>query len=178
MIMADVLKIFLLVVGMLIVLVSYWLAAESLFPRLVAQARERYRESPILVTLLGALVGGPLLAAGLALLRAGNAPLKAAGFLLAAAAVLGGLLGSAGLCRRIGEGLPSPADAAQPWRRVVRGGAVLALTFLLPFAGWFLVLPVTLLSGFGAALTAAWGLRREARRHATRRLEADGADPP
>ena len=36
MIMADVLKIFLLVVGALIVLVSYWLAAESLFPRLVA----------------------------------------------------------------------------------------------------------------------------------------------
>ncbi len=172
MIMADVLKIFLLVLGMLIVLVSYWLAAESLFPRLVARAQERYRTRPIRITLLGALLGGPLLAAGLALLQAGGAPVKAAGFLLASAALLSGLLGSAGLCRRIGEGLPSPADAAQPWRRVLRGGAVLALTFLLPFAGWFLVLPLALASGFGAALGAAWDLRREAR--ASRDAEACG----
>ncbi len=147
MIMADVLKIFLLVLGMLIVIVSYWLAAESLFPRWVARSQERFRAHPIRIALVGALVGGPLLAVGLALLRAGSAPIKGLGFVLASAAVLGGLLGSAGLCRRIGEGLPSPADGAQPWRRVLRGGVVLALTFLLPFAGWFLVLPLALLSG-------------------------------
>ncbi len=163
MIMADVLKIFLLVLGMLIVLVSYWLATESLFPRLVARAQRRYRAHPLRMTLLGALLGGPLLALGIGLLQAGSAPIKAAGFVLASTAVLGALSGSAGLCQRIGAGLPSPVDTAQPWRRVLRGGAVLALAFLLPFAGWFLVMPLALLSGFGAAATAIWDLRREAR---------------
>ncbi len=163
MIMADVLKIFLIVIGMLIVLISYWLAAESLLPHLVARAQGQYRTHPIRITLLGALVGTPLVALGLGLLQAGSAPAKVAGFLLATTAAFGGLLGSAGLCRQIGAGLPSPADAAQPWRRVLRGAVVLALMSLLPFAGWFLVLPLALSSGLGAALSAGWGLRREAR---------------
>lgn len=163
MIMADVLKIFLIVLGMLIVLISYWLAAESLFPRLVARAQDRYRTHPIRITLLGALIGTPLVALGLGLLQAGSAPVKVIGFLLTTAAVFGGLVGSAGLCRRIGAGLPSPADADQPWRRVLRGGVVLALTSLLPFAGWFLVLPLALASGLGAVLSAGWALRQGAR---------------
>ena len=163
MIMADVLKVFLIILGMLIVLVSTWLAAESLFPRLVARAQKRYRTHPIRITLLGALLAGPLLAAGLGLLQAGSAPAKAIGFVLTATTVLTGLLGSAGLCRRIGTGLPSPVDQAQPWRRVLRGGIVLALVSLLPFAGWFLLLPLTLISGFGAAITGGYGLWRERR---------------
>ncbi len=163
MIMADVLKIFLIVLGMLIVLVSYWLAAESLFPRLVTRAQEQYRGRPLRITLFGALLGAPLVAIGLGLLQAGSAPVKVIGFLLTTMAAFGGLLGSAGLSRLIGAGLPSPADAAQPWRRVLRGGVVLALMSLLPFAGWFLVLPVALTSGLGAAMVAGWALRREAR---------------
>ncbi len=163
MIMADVLKIFLSVLGMLIVLVSYWLAAESLFPRLVARSQDRLRSHPLRATLLGALIEVPLVLVGLGLLQAGAAPAKVAGFLLATLAIFGGLLGSAGLCRRIGAGLPSPADSGQPWRRVLRGAVVLALMSLLPFAGWFLVLPLVLTSGLGAALSAGWALRREAR---------------
>ncbi len=163
MIMADVLKIFLLVIGMQIVLVSYWLAAESLFPRLVARAQEHYRRHPIRLTLLGALIGVPLVTLGLGLLQAGSAPAKVIGFVMATVTVFGGLLGSTGLCRQIGEGLPSPADAAQPWRRVLRGAVLLALMSLLPFAGWFLVLPLALAGGLGAALAAGRGLRRESK---------------
>ncbi len=172
MIMADVLKIFLIVLGMLIVTVSYWLAAESLFPRLVARSQVQYRTRPIRITLLGALVGTPLVAIGLGLLQAGSAPAKIAGFLLATAAVFGGLAGSAGLCRRIGAGLPSPADAVQPWRRVLRGAVVLALMSLLPFAGWFLVAPLVLASGLGAAMAAGWASRRDARAPADQESEA------
>lgn len=164
MIMADVLKIFLLVTGTLIVLVSYWLAAESLFPHIVHQARQRYRSHPLRITVLGALCGAPLLAVGLSLLQNGSAPAKAIGFALAAVTTLSGLLGSAGLCRQLGAGLPSPTDAAQPWRRVLRGGIVLALTFLLPFVGWFLILPLTLASGFGATVLAIYNLRKLAGR--------------
>lgn len=148
---------------MLIVTISYWLAAEALFPRLVGRCQERLRRHPIRATLLGTLVGTPLVMIGLGLLEAGGAPVKVGGFLLVTAVGFGGLVGSAGLCRQIGSGLPSPADSSQPWRRVLRGAVVLALMSLLPFAGWFLVLPWVLASGLGAALAAGWSLRRQAR---------------
>ncbi|MCC6143719.1 MAG: hypothetical protein IT368_07920, partial [Candidatus Hydrogenedentes bacterium] len=67
---------------------------------------------------------------------------------------LAGLAGSTGLVRLIGLRLPSTHDTTAPWRRVLRGGTVLSLTFLLPGLGWFLVLPATLVSGIGALLLA------------------------
>jgi hypothetical protein len=64
------------------------------------------------------------------------------------------------LALRIGAGLPTPADEQQPWRRVLRGGILLALTFLLPFVGW-IVLPLwALVSGFGAFILSVQELRR------------------
>jgi hypothetical protein len=41
-------------------------------------------------------------------------------------------------------------DEVQPWRRVLRGGGVLALLFAVPLLGWFAMLPLTLASGLGA----------------------------
>jgi hypothetical protein len=71
-----------------------------------------------------------------------------------------GMIGSAGLTLRIGAGLPSPLDEQQPWRRVLRGGILLSLTFLLPVVGWF-VLPIwALVSGFGAFILSVQELRR------------------
>jgi hypothetical protein len=154
MIMADVLKIVFLVVGTLIVLVSYWLAAAALFPRTVARARVVYSERPVRATLIGAAVGGPSLLVGLALLNTPNGAAKLLGAIVVSTQILLGLLGSAGLGERIGAGLPSAGDAGRPWRAVLRGGTVLSLTFLLPIIGWFGVLPWALTSGVGAALMA------------------------
>jgi hypothetical protein len=64
------------------------------------------------------------------------------------------VFGLAGLARRVGAGLPSPLDEAQPWRSSLRGGLVLAATFLLPFGGWFVLLPCALVSGFGVSVMA------------------------
>lgn len=160
MIMADVLKIFLIVVGMLAVTIGYWLAAEALAPRLVGRAAVTLRRRPILAAALGLALAAPFLLAGAGLWSAGGGPAKAVGFVLLAVPIFVALLGSAGLARRIGEGLPAAADGAQPWRRVLRGGIVLALLFLLPFFGWFLVLPLTLVAGVGAAFRGWRELRR------------------
>ena len=161
MIMADILKIFLLVVGFQLIAVCYWLAAEALWPRWVRASEERYRRTPLRALLLGVVLGTPLVIAGLALVKGGSGPAKGLGFLLVAVPVFLAFLGSAGLARRLGEGLPSPADAARPWRPVLRGGTVLTFLFLLPFLGWFLVLPLALLSGVGTAALAARDLRRQ-----------------
>jgi hypothetical protein len=155
MILADVLKIVFLVLGTLIVFVSYWLAATALFPRTVDRARGAYATRPVRITLIGALVGFPLFVLGAGMVNGAPHPLlKILGGAIAALPILLGLMGSAGLSEKIGLGLVHADDARTPWRRSMRGGVVLSLTFLLPFVGWFVVLPWTVLSGFGAALAA------------------------
>jgi len=72
------------------------------------------------------------------------------------------VLGSAGLARLIGQRLNSPQDAQQPWKRTYRGSIVLAITFVFPMVGWFLVLPLTLLSGFGAVMISFAGRKKHA----------------
>ncbi|MGH7710819.1 MAG: hypothetical protein ACREOG_06020, partial [Gemmatimonadaceae bacterium] len=129
MIMADVFKIVFLIVGALVVIVSYWLAATALFPTAVGRARELYERHSIRITLLGSLSGIPLFLLGVALTVSGPTPLvKILGGTVASLLLLLALFGSAGLCQRIGNGLPAPLDEFQPWRRVYRGGTVLALT--------------------------------------------------
>lgn len=164
MIMADVLKIVFLIVGTLIVIVSYWLAATALFPQAVSQARTHYERHPVRITLLGGVVGVPLFLLGIALVAAGPTPLiKILGGSFASLLLLLALFGSAGLCQRIGNGMPAPLDEFQPWRRVYRGGTVLALTFVLPIVGWFAIFFWTLISGFGAALAVLWSARKNQR---------------
>jgi hypothetical protein len=166
MIMADILKIFLIVVGLLTVYVSYWLVAQALFPGLVERAG-RYYAKPIKITLIGLLAAAVPFVMGAAISKLPNPALKITGVTLMLVPALLGLMGSAGLVLRIGTGLPSPLDEQQPWRRVLRGGILLALTFLLPVVGW-IVLPLwALTSGFGAFLLSV----RE-------RASSPGAPPP
>ena len=55
---ADVLKGLLLILGAMRVFQAYWLAGTGRFPRLVGQARDRYK-TPIRTTLLGLAVVVP-----------------------------------------------------------------------------------------------------------------------
>lgn len=154
MIMADVLKIFLIVVGFLITFVCYWLLFEAVAPERVKRAQDGYRGRPWRVLLRGVFIGVPAALVGLALLNAGAAPVKLVGAVMLFAVALVALLGSAGLARHIGARLPSQRDATEPWRPVLRGGIVLAICFVLPGVGWFVLLPYALISGFGAACTS------------------------
>src|SRR5262245_34263148 len=121
MIMADILKILLIILGILIVYVSYWLLAEALFPNLVDHASRQYCR-PLRITLIGIAVALVPVVLGLVLANVPNPLLKLLGITLVVVPAMLGLAGSAGLTLRIGAGLPSPVDQAQPWRRVLRGG--------------------------------------------------------
>ena len=59
--------------------------------------------------------------------------------------------GVSGLATSIGRRLLSPIDEQRPWRSTLRGGVVLELTYLLPFLGWFVILPASIIVGSGAA---------------------------
>jgi len=159
MIMADILKIFLIIVGLLTVYVSYWLVAQALFPGMVERARQHYAK-PVKITVIGLLAAALPIILGAAISNLPNPAFKLTGVTLMLIPAMLGMIGSAGLALRIGVGLPAPGDDQQPWRRVLRGGILLALTFLLPFVGW-IVLPVwALISGFGAFILSVKEARR------------------
>lgn len=158
MIMADVFKILFIILGILITTVAYWLLFEALFRRVVERASVVYEANPYKVAVLGAVVGVPLFVASLGLLNSA-AGLKLLGAILMSGLLLVGMLGSAGLARLVGARLASATDSAYPWRRVLRGGIVLSITFVLPIVGWFVVLPLTLASGVGAVILSRAGRR-------------------
>jgi len=151
-IMADVFMYLFLILGALTIAVSYWLLAEALFSRIVRRARDLYATRPIRVVIVGAVTGVPATFVGIALASSGAG--ASIGIPLLSATVMAGLLGSAGLARLVGEGLPSERDAREPWRAVLRGGSALSIACVLPFAGWFVLLPVILGSGLGALILA------------------------
>lgn len=158
MIMADVLTWFLIIIGSLLVFVAHWLGAYGLFPTLVDGCAERYGRRPVAATFLGLAILVPLLVLTTVLSKVGPVGGMIA-LLILTVPVMFALLGSAGLALRVGRGLASPSDAVQPWRRILRGGIVLALVFLLPVIGWLVVMPWALVSGVGVALMAMRGGR-------------------
>jgi len=152
MIFADILFWFLMIAGAYLALNAYWLAAVALFRPAVERAHETYATRPVAATLVGLLLLVPTVAVFLVFVKAVHPGVKVLSGAALMVPLLLSLVGSAGLAERIGAGLASPVDAEQPWRRVLRGGAVLALLFAVPVLGWFTVFPLTLASGLGATL--------------------------
>jgi uncharacterized membrane protein len=162
--MADILKIVFIILGILIIYVSYWLLSEALFPRCVDNASRQYSR-PFRITLTGLAVAIVPVVLGIVLSKTPNPILKFIGITFIVVPGLLGLVGSAGLTLRIGRGLPSPSDETQPWLRVLRGGIVLAFSFLLPFVGWIIIPLWVLVSGLGAFILAV----REEKTRVTKR---------
>ena len=149
--LADVFTVVFVILGLLIVFVGYWLMAAGLFPQQIERCSVQLGAAPVKCGLVGLAGVVPLFALGIIIGRfAQSAPAKLASFLVIVSTILLALFGTAGLALRIGQGLPSARDQLEPWRRVLRGGVVLAITYLT-----IVLLPVTLLAGFGAFVLAA-----------------------
>jgi hypothetical protein len=150
MIMADVLLWALVLLASYLIIVCYWMLASSLFPEHISRCRDRYVNSPVKASITGILTFVPLVILSGIVGKAPHPAIRVVALVMGLSCILVALFGSAGLARRVGEGLASQRDVREPWRRTWRGGLVLAITFYLPFVGWFLMLPWTLISGFGA----------------------------
>jgi hypothetical protein len=155
--LADVFTVVLVVLGLLTVFVGWWLAMAGLFPRLVEGCAEKLGTAPLKCFVVGMVCVVPLIAGGLIF---GRVSTNAPGKLLSAAVIiliiLTALAGTSGLALRIGRGLSAANDSGEPWRRVRRGGIVLAITY-----GTIVLLPLTLLAGFGALVLAGWARREK-----------------
>jgi hypothetical protein len=162
--MADVYSVFgtLLALGIVYpgMLTAWWL----IFPRLVDRASLRLERTPWKSLGLGVAAGIPL---GLVVAILLSSPLGPARFLGGSTLVLAlafASLGASGLAavmgRRIAERSAEGISAAAGF---LRGAIALELAAAFPIIGWFFVIPVVVVSSFGAALFAAVGWLRSGR---------------
>lgn len=160
--MSDILFWALIIAAAMAVFVCYWLTATALFPGVVSRAEQRYAK-PVRTTLIGIAAAVPFVFLAIALGQTKHPLGQMLGFVAVGVPIILGLMGSAGVAKRIGTGLNSPVDEVQPWKAVLRGGIVFTFLMLLPFIGWFVVLPWALFSGVGAFVLSALALRKERR---------------
>lgn len=151
MLMADVAVWTALFVGLMVVLPAVWLLFGALWPAAVQRAQERIPRKPYSTFFIG--LGVALLVTTVVAVL-GNVNLAPPAMLLSALSMGLSLVGVSALARHVGSRLSSPGDAA--WKPHLRGGIVLALSFLVPFLGWLLIFPVALVLGLGAATLAVF----------------------
>jgi hypothetical protein len=151
MLMADVMSITLIILGFLLAQQGLWLLSRALWPRRFAAATLRCRRNPVASFLVGVPVTGLVVllvnVAGKALGAVG----QVAAFAIFILYWIYANVGTAGFVTHVGQRLSSPADEARPWAATVRGGVATELAWLVPFVGWFGILPVSIVLGAGAA---------------------------
>jgi len=151
MILSDVIAIALSIIGFLLSMQGLWLLCRAMWPVKVEAASQRCEKNGLSCFFLGLPCTLILLLIATAASRRLGAPGQMLGFVILFFYVMFAGVGMAGLADHIGRRLPSPADAGRPWRSAVRGGAALELAWLIPVLGWFGLLPISLILGFGAA---------------------------
>lgn len=176
MLMADTMAITLVIVGLLVAFQGLWLLASALWPARVAGAADVCERRAWLCFLVGLPIAFLAIAVIAVVGKTLGGPGQFLAFMLTSLLVIYSQVGVAGLVTHIGRRLRSPVDADRPWRATLRGGIVLALTFLLPIVGWFLILPVSAIIGVGAT-TLARRSRRGAAPQATHTSTAAGLVP-
>ena len=155
--LADVFTVVLVILGLLTVFVGWWLATAGLFPRTIEACADRLGEGPLKSGIVGLVCAVPIIVGASKMGQVSpNPAVKLLSVAIVILVILLAAAGTAGLALRIGRGLPAGRDANEPWRRVLRGGVVLAITY-----GTIVLLPLTLLAGLGA-LVQVWMSRRRA----------------
>ncbi len=155
MVTADVLAVVFSVLAVFLGIPAFQLVVRAVAPRFAARARRRFERTPGRVVAAGVVLAAPLLAPAIGLLQVDLGPVRLVGLWWLGAVLAASLAGLSGLAARIGATLPGPSDAARPWWPLVKGAVALELACLVPILGWFLLFPLLLAAGAGAALFAA-----------------------
>jgi hypothetical protein len=152
--MSDILRFFFIIVLLTIGLAAYFLVAGALFPQRVERIKSVARSMP--GRSFGVGLVNFVFFAVLALVLfslAENAGAFIKGILTIPAILITAFLavmlsfGFAAMTNIIGERL---LPDAVPWKQTLWGSACLSLACVLPFVGWFLLLPYTGFVGVGA----------------------------
>lgn len=133
--------------GIIIASVAYFVVGAMLMPGATHRGCMRFAAKPKGTIAIGLAISVPLVVVSLILLQRGGA-LASLGAFIGLAWILAGLMGGAALARHVGQ-------SGEDWRRVARGGTLIALTWVLPLIGWFVTLPLTISTGVACLLLSA-----------------------
>lgn len=158
--MADIYAVFGTLIALGIAYPGMLAAWRLLFPQLVEESRSRWSTTPWRCLGFGTLVGIPTILVAVILLALPLGFIKLIGLLLS----LGGLwlssIGAAGLVSRMAERLGSMDAGDQPdLGSFLKAALALELAAAFPLIGWFLMIPLSLVGSFGAAVFALLGGR-------------------
>ena len=151
MLMADTMSIFFVILGMLLAFSGLWLLCRGLWPEAVAAAADRCGRRLWSSFLAGLPITIVMVVVTKVLFNVLGPVGKIASVGVVCLYMLQAHTGVSGLATSIGHRLASSIDEQRPWRSTLRGGVVLELTYLFPFLGWFVILPVSIIIGSGAA---------------------------
>jgi hypothetical protein len=160
MMLADTMAIFFVVIGLLLAFPGLWLTCRGLWPAVVETGSLVCEKSLWRPFFLGLPITGFVVFLFSILSSKKGGPGEFLALVMLSIFVFYTFLGTAGLANLIGRRLNSPWDFARPWLPVLCGGIVLELAYLFPIVGWFLILPVTLVIGCGAATISIWRLAK------------------
>lgn len=159
MILADTMLWFFVIVGLLISFNGIWLMSQAMWTLTVQRAVEIHRHS----MWKSFFIGLPIIAIGviafLKLSDSKNGLAGLIGILLISCLFILSSVGVAGIAALFGERLAGEARPEPLWKMTLRGGCVLALSYLFPIAGWIVILPVSLIVGCGATVRALWRMK-------------------
>jgi hypothetical protein len=139
------------ILGMMLAFSGLWLLCRGLWPEAVAAAADRCRRRLWTSFLVGLPITIVMVAVTMILFNVLGPVGKIAAVGVVCLYMLQAHTGVSGLATSIGSRLAMPHDEQRPWRSTLRGGVVLELAYLLPFLGWFVILPVSIIIGSGAA---------------------------
>ena len=151
MLMADTMSIFFVILGMMLALPGLWLLCRGLWPTAVAAAANRCSKGLWLSFLTGLPITIVMVVVTTTLFKVLAPVGKIASVAVVCLYLLQAHTGISGLVTAIGRRLSAPLDEQRPWRSTLRGGVVLELAYLFPVLGWFVILPVSIVIGSGAA---------------------------
>jgi len=157
MLFADAFAISLVVLGTVLGLVSFWIAARVLWPARVEAARAQLETKRWTSFFIGLVPVGVVLGL-LAALGSVGGPVAALALVLSAVFFFYCQVGVAGLAAVIGDRL-ADLNTEPVWRTQRRGAIILALSFLFPLLGWLGLTVATLIMGAGAMVRTQFGGR-------------------
>lgn len=142
---------FLVHVGVLLV-VAAWMTVSSLFVSgITSRGGEHLGRHPWVVFLVGIVIA---LAAALVIVVLSVIPhpvFTTAALVVTVAVIILALVGSGGLVRSLAQGMVASGANSEPTLlRRYAIALVIVLTWMLPIAGWFFALPLTLVLGLGS----------------------------
>jgi len=142
MLMADVSIWVAIAIGFIVGMPALWMLARGLWPE-GFERRVAVSQAGIGRSLLIGLIPFAL---SVLLVAVSGKKLGIVTVLLAAAILVWGLMGSAGIASLIGERLWPTGEA---WKQIRNGGLVVICCALIPVVGWFLFLPLIAVIGMG-----------------------------